>query len=222
MDIVAARSRKIPKDSFYQLAAIGVTRTSDDHILIGIRGGDVNSKRVDRFSSGMYGFPPGGSVTAKSEYKLDPITDTLGDEFYGEVAGNPNITGIHLERMKPIGVFEANKPGPTGYKFVSLIETDATLDQVLKINLESNAQLGDHIEDLAREGMTDRKSARKAAQNVLGEVGLPPDSWEHQPIMGLPNNSTYLRNHVDNQHSLHCGISAGTTLLYADWLDRQQ
>src|SRR3989344_3033474 len=39
-DVLAARKGVIPRNSFYQIAAIGITKTLDDKIIVGIRGGE--------------------------------------------------------------------------------------------------------------------------------------------------------------------------------------
>ncbi|MAH49324.1 hypothetical protein CMI37_26090 [Candidatus Pacearchaeota archaeon] len=206
-DILAARAGKIPSDSFFQLAAIGVTITSDNQVLVGFRGRDATPEKVDRFASGLYGCPPGGSVTFKPGYETDPITDTILGEFEEEV-GNFRILD-----QRPIGVFEAFKPGPTGLKFVNYLTTQASLASIQRENIKANRIYN----SLRAEG-----ASKEVAKANLGNRGLPRDAWEHFPIIGFPNDPDALEHTVEAQPQAFSGIGAGALLLYAEHLRNRQ
>ena len=72
-DVLASRSGQIPEGSINNLATLGVIKTKDNKIMMGIRGGEVTPERVKKFASGLYGMPPAGSVTFKTKYDKNPI-----------------------------------------------------------------------------------------------------------------------------------------------------
>ena len=116
VDVLASRTGYFEENPFFQLAAIGIVRTGDRNVLVGVRGGDITPERVDRFASGLYGCPPGGSVLFEHDYgDTDPITHTLKEEMEEELGD------FYIDGQRLLGVFEAFKPGPTGYKFVSVL-----------------------------------------------------------------------------------------------------
>ncbi len=203
VDVLAARAGHIPVDSFFQLAAIGIVKTKDNQILVGVRGGEITPERIDRFASGLYGTPPGGSVKFQREYHADPIIDTVMDEFREEL-GYFDITSQEL-----LGAFEAFKPGPTGVKFVSNLTTDATLEQIQEVNTRANQQ----YEHLLKQGATKEEAAQE-----LRNRNLPPDAWEHSSIIGVYNHPRAIRCLVETQPQ--AGIGAGALLLYAESIDK--
>lgn len=206
-DEMAARAGKISKESFFQLAAIGVTKTKDNQIVVGIRGGAVTPERVDRFASGLYGTLPAGGVKFRESYSEDPITDTIVDEFKEEI-GDFEIVSRRL-----LGCFEAYKPGPTGIKFVSAIETDATIYQIQKINLDSN----ELYSRLKAKGASPRDIEFEFEQKKL-----PVDGWEHNPVFGIPDDSYVIRKFIETQPQNFAGISDGALKLYANIIKRQR
>src|SRR3990167_6514408 len=91
VDVRAANARKLGNvEPFFQLAAIGLTVTKDNQIVLGVRGGEVTPERVQQYASGLYGCAQGGSVTFREQYRVDPITDTIANEFREEL-GNFEI-----------------------------------------------------------------------------------------------------------------------------------
>lgn len=201
VDVLASRAGYVLKGLFFQLAAIGVVRTKDNHILVGIRGGEVTPERINRFASGLYGTPPGGSVKFQREYNINPITDTIVSEFREEL-GDFNITSQEL-----LGAFEAFKPGPTGVKFVSALSTDATLEDIQKVNTEANRLYNHSLE----QGAT-----KEDAGQELRKRRLPPDAWEHTEISGFPNMASDLAGIVNEKPEKFSGIGAGALLLYSE------
>lgn len=206
-DEMAARAGKIPKESFFQLAAIGVTKTKDNQIVVGIRGGAVTPERVDRFASGLYGTPPAGGVKFRESYTFDPIRDTIIDEFKEEIGD------FEIVSKKLLGCFEAYKPGPTGIKFITAIETDATIYQIQKTNLDSN----ELYSQLRAKGASPCDIEFEFEQKKL-----PVDGWEHKPVFGIPDDDYVIRKFIETQPQNFAGISDGALKLYANMLKRQK
>lgn len=193
-------------EPFFQLAIMGVLETSDGYVCLGVRGGAVTPERVDRFASGLYGLPPGGSVTFNSKPKKDPLSDTLAEEFKEELGGRK----LGFKSSGLLGFFNAYKPGPTGIKFVSYMRTRATLKQVQQVNREAN--------DIYWAAINGGASGSDAKAEV-SKKGLPPDAWEHSPIIGLPKNADDIRQLVKSQPQSFPGIGAGGLELYAQYLE---
>jgi len=206
-DEMAARAGKISKDSFFQLAAIGITKTRDNQIVIGWRGGAVTPERIDRFASGLYGTPPAGGVKFRNDYVADPLTDTITDEFAEEI-GNFGIVSKRL-----LGAFEAYKPGPTGIKFVSTVETDATIRQIKEVNHDSN----NLYYQLKAKGTSHQEMEFEFEQKKL-----PVDGWEHSGVFGVPNDEYSIRKFIETQPQNFAGISEGALTMYANFLRRQK
>lgn len=198
-DVMAYRSGKVVINP---LAAIGVVHTGDNQILVGVRGGEVTPERVQKFASGLYGCPPGGSVTFKPSYEGDPVIDTLVSEFASEV-GNFDIT-----RIRTIGVCEAFTPGPIGTKFIGVINTDAKLEQVQDRNLRARM----FYEHWIKGGAT-----KEQAQHEMLLNNMPIDAWEHELMVGLPFYADSIRKHVNSMPQAFSGIGAGALMTYADW-----
>lgn len=59
IDVTAANKGRYIINPFFQLAAIGMTRTSDNQIVMGIRGGAITLERREQFASGLLGAVPG-------------------------------------------------------------------------------------------------------------------------------------------------------------------
>jgi hypothetical protein len=169
------RALRGPDTPFFQLAAIGAVVTKDDQILLGTRGGAITPERVKKFGSGLYGLPPGGSVSFRPEYigdpNVDPIQDTIGAEFAEEIGPQ-----FRFEYNGLIGIFEAFEPGPTGIKFLSLMRTTATLHEIQEVNKEANAVYDELVSTVGKEDAKKELIIRK----------LPPDAWEHSEIFGIP------------------------------------
>jgi len=213
-DILAARNEIISKDSFYQLAALGITEIKEGYLLMGLRApmpkvvnGNIERKVTERgkdnYAHGLYGCPPAGSVSFKDRYiDNDPIKDTLIEEFKEEI-GN-----FEIESISPIGIFEAYKPGPTGIKFVGKIKTDATLKQIQEVNAQSN----ELYEELVLKG-----ASKEQMINEFKEKNLPIDGWEHIVIDGIYANPESLLKRIETQPQAFSGIGAGTIELYAKY-----
>jgi len=200
VDVRAANARKLGDvEPFFQLAAIGVTVTRDNQIVLGVRGGAITPERVQQYASGLYGCAPGGSVTFKPEYKVDPITDTMANEFREEL-GN-----FEIKDSKVIGVFEAYRPGPTGIKFVGEIRTDATFKQIQDYNSRANKW----EEKLKSDG-----ALRQEIDNTLATMGLPTDAWEHSSLIGILNNRKAIKRILKEESSRFSGIGAGALTIY--------
>jgi len=206
-DVIAARSDKIPRDSFFQLAAIGITRTLDDKIIVGIRGGDVTPDRIKKYASGLYVTPPAGSVSSKKVYDVDPISDTIVNEFYEEIGPNFNLVS-----QKPLGVFEAFTPGPTGVKVAFSIVTDANFADIRTVNKEAN-RVTNELKSSGANG--------EEIKNELLSRRLPTGGWEHDPLEPINNNPLAIRYFLESKADKQCGIGQGALMLYADWLERQ-
>ncbi|MFH1972224.1 MAG: hypothetical protein ABIJ18_01970 [archaeon] len=202
-EIQAARGGAFGKNPFYQLAMIGVTRTRDNKILVGIRGGEVNELRIRRFACGLYGLPPGGSVSFPSNLEADPLEVTAIDEFKGELGGDK----IDCEYKGLIGVFEATQPllGPTGIKFVGLVEAKATAEQLIQLNENANATY---------QILTGQGYDTKAKREIMQERGLPHDAWEHFPLIPVRDNPRSIRSFIDSQPGAHAPIGIGALELY--------
>lgn len=200
-DIRAARNGSFKSDAFFQLAAIGVVITRDNQILLGLRGGEPTPERKEKIGAGLLGALPGGSVTFKPEYKHDPIIDTVLEEFTDEI-GDFKIVSKSEEI---IGVFEAFRPGPTGIKFVTCLTTDARLVQIQKINRRANHDYWRRI----NQGASHQDAARE-----LKEAGLPPDAWEHFPIIGFPNDHDAVKRWLEIMPQSLTGIGAGALMTY--------
>lgn len=205
VDVLAANSEKIKGNPFFQLAAVGVTVTRDNQIILGVRGGVVTPERIQQFASGLYGPVPGGSVAFKPKYDDDPITDTLRNEFHEEI-GYFDIRNINV-----FGAFEAYRPGPTGIKFVGKIETDATLEQIQADNIRANKL----EEELKSKGVL-----RKNIDLELSAKKLPTDAWEHLPMIGIPNSEYAIKRFVETQTQSLSGISEGALIAYIDFLSK--
>ena len=199
VDVKAANEGKINRNSFFQLAAIGIVKTKDNQILLGVRGGAINPERVVQYASGLYGLVPGGNVSFKPSYNVDPITDTLLAEAREEIGDFNFVSGPIL------GIFEAFRPGPTGIKFVGMLGTDATLRQIQKINIDANQMY---------QSMLLKGAKKKEAQAELNTRKLPVDAWEHTVILGLPNHVETINQFVNSQQQSFSGIGAGALDLY--------
>lgn len=204
-DVMAQRAGRLQNGAFLQLAAIGVTLTKDNQVLVGVRGGKSTPERVKLFGSGLYGLPPGGSVKFGTSYTVDPITDTLIEEFREEVGD------FGINSCKPLGVFEAYLPGPEGIKFLGLIKTDASLDQIRKMNVEANRVHS----DLTARGLNGAELGEE-----LKRRNLPEDAWEHSEIFGLPNDSKAIRAFLGKDREKFAGIGYGALDLYASALEQ--
>jgi len=210
-DITAARVGVIPQDSFNQLAAITIPVTSDNMVIMGVRSSKYNpaegkrDKLVQIVGHGYYGFP-GGSVSVRDEYHTDPISDTSKYELSQELGRH-----IRTGSVQPLGIIEAtSKPGPTGYKFVSLVRLKSRAEDVLR----ENAQATVLYEKILSEGGSDED-----VRSALEELELPIDGWEHYPLFAVPNHPGPLRNLLRFNDQSFIGISSGPIELYADWLE---
>lgn len=206
IDILAANKRIIPR-SFSPVAAIGVVKTKDSCLLLGIRGGKITPERTRQFASGLYATVLGGSVKFKLKYEPDPVSNTLTEEFKEEI-GDFEIGPTRL-----LGVFEAYEPGPIGIKFVGELVTDATFQQIQETNILANQLYSLLIS----------KGAKRL--DVIGEMKskrLPPDAWENFPIIGIPNNSEAIKHFVITQYQSFSGIGAGALELYLEDYKRRQ
>ena len=145
---------------------------------------------------------PWGSVTFRPEYNIDPVIDTIVNEFREEVGH------YEIRNTKLIGIFEAYRPGATGIKFVGSLVTDATLEQIQSLNIAANK-----LEDkLKLEGAT-----RKDIDAELDKKNLPTDAWEHLPIIGIPNKRYAIRKFIESQPQSFSGIGAGALELYCEY-----
>ena len=163
-------------------------------------------ERIDRFASGLYGTPPAGGVKFKESYKIDPLTDTIVDEFEEEIGD----FGIVSKRL--LGAFEAYKPGPTGIKFVSTIETDATIRQIKETNNDSN-NLYNRLKT--------KGASHQEIEEEFKQKRLPVDGWEHNGVFGIPNDDYVIKKFIETQPQNFAGISDGALRLYADYLKRK-
>jgi len=206
-DLQASRTGKFGENPFYQLAMIGVTKTVDHKILVGVRGGDVTADGIKRYARGLYGLPPGGSVSYKQEYVGNPdadlLADTVIDEFKGELGG----TEIGAEYKGLIGVFEATQPllGPTGIKFVGVVEAKATAEQLIQLNETANATY---------EMLKGQRYEPAAIKSIMQERGLPYDAWEHFPLIPIRDDPKSIRAFIDSQPGAHAPIGVGALELY--------
>jgi len=217
-DLRAEYAGKIPKGTFFQLAAIGMVRTKDadgfEHVVVGERGGEgevvwgkTDADRVDRFGTTLLGFPPGGSIKFQTEYDNGPVVDTMAEEFEEELGY------FEMEVKRVIGTFEAYKPGPTGIKIICELQTDAKLEQIQSANITANSI----YRALRRSGVE-----KDEAQQELKERRLPVNAWEHTYLCGLPNDAAWLKNYVKLCPQRFCGIGAGALLLYAMHLESER
>ncbi|MBS3080322.1 hypothetical protein J4221_02535 [Candidatus Pacearchaeota archaeon] len=208
-DVIAEQLGLLEKNSLFQIAAIGITKTSDNFVLLGIRSvmDPINAKPlVEIFGHGLIGFPPGGNVSFKKTYVSNPIKDTLINEMQGEVGF------FRISSYKPIGIFYANKPGPSGYKFLSLIEIDASLSEVISINAKTN----NYYTKLLENGNSINKS-----REILKTKNYPKDAWEHNPMFGIYNDTKVLKNLLKISPHLFSGIGYGSLTTYLEWLERE-
>ena len=173
--------------------------TKDNQIVLGVRGGEVTPERVQQYASGLYGCAPGGSVTFREQYRVDPITDTIANEFREEL-GN-----FEIKDSKVIGVFEAYRPGPTGIKFVGEVKTDATLEQIQDYNVRAN-KLEDELKL--------KGASRKEIDAELERANLPMDSWEHFSLRGIPTSEEAIEKVLKEETNRFSGIGAGALMIF--------
>ncbi len=216
-DVLAMRNGKLPKDSFFPLAAIGVTLTAEDYLLAGVRAPrpklvqgmverNITKEGRNSLAHGLYGCPPAGSVSLENAYR-DPILRTLVEEFKEEI-GPFGIISI-----KPVGIVEAYQPGPTGFKFVEEVRTDATLGQIQNANRRANNSY---------ENLVLRGANKQQIKEELENMRLPPDGWEHIVIEGFHANPKSLIYKMETQAFSFSGIGAGPLNLYSKYLIEQQ
>jgi len=200
---------RVDPRTVFQLASGSVMVTKDNYVVVGPRGTPPGAKitpaRIDQFAATMFGNPAGGSAVYSKEYKIDPITDTVFDEF-GEEVGNFNITDY-----KFLCVFEAFKPGPTGYKFATLLETDAKLHQLQEVNREAREKFWTLI---------GKGASLSEAKQELKKKRLPPDAWEHDGFVGIPNRKESLEAVIGSMPNMFPGICSGALMIYAGTLLR--
>jgi len=195
---------KGPNCPFLYATIGGVTRTKDNQILVGVRGGDPTPERVMKYASGLFGIAPGGLVTF-NEGSKNPIRETIGHEFPEEI-GDFEFT---YEGMA--GAFEAYRPGPPGTKFVCMLSTDATLEQIQETNRRSN----DLRARLERDGASMEEIALE-----LKERNLPSDAWEFKTILGIQDNSQSIEDFVNAQpNSFGAATGSGPLMTYVARLD---
>ena len=208
VDVRAANARKYFGDTepFFQLAAGGITTTGDKQVLLGVRGGEITPERIQQYASGLWGLAPGGSVTFKPKYDTDPIIDTLRNEFREEL-GNFEIT-----HCKPIGICNAYRPGPTGIKFFGEIRTDATLRQIQETNINGNKLW---------KNLKSKGAKKEEIEEEMKRMNLPIDAWEHNPLVGIPNDSDSIRAFLA-QPQIFAGICVGPLELYLEYLRLQR
>ena len=203
-DIQAARDPNSPVslEQLGNLAAIGVTITADNKVLYGVRGGEVTPQRVERFASGLYGLPPGGSVTYCTGDGQELIDKTLQEEFITEL-GQFNIDS------SLIGLFWAYGPGPGGLKSVSVIHTDATLREIQETSTQANKLYHQ---------LTSDQVSRIDILSAFRERNLPIDAWEHSTIFGVSNDLPSIEDLLKTQEPNFSGIGAGALALYLEYL----
>jgi len=205
-DIRATQNGFLESDAFYSLAAIGVTITKDKQVVVGIRGGEITPERVETLAVGLYGLAPGGSVLFKPEYDHNPLVDTLIEEFRDEV-GPFDIISNQL-----IGVFNAERPGPKGVKFVAAMHTDATLEQIQRLNRQAN---------ILYNTITGSGGTREDALEALKDSKFfPVDAWEHTSFIGVENSKQSIANIVNTMPQAFSGIGAGALMTYAETLKK--
>lgn len=202
-DIFASRNGEVDGNAFNSIGTSGITATKDNHLVIGIRGGEHTPERVRKVGVGLYGSAPGGATSFEQSYEVDPITDTLIKEFKEELGGFDVINAY------PIGVYEAFLPGPTGIKVAGVVETDATFKQLKEINTVANI----HHTDLTTNGVP-----RGVVENYLRKIGLPPDAWEHSRLQEIPPDVKSIENFLAQKEEHFTGGGAGALMTYLEFL----
>lgn len=207
-DVEARRAGKIDKSAFQNLAIIGVTRTIDGHVVIGQRGGDITLNRVTKIGAGLYGCPPGGSLTWLPEGDL--IGKTLRQEVLTELGLTENLVG----NVELIGCFEALQPGPMGIKIVAVVNTHRTFGEIYDLHakgLELYRQFR-YRQDLSHSG---------ALQNFPESGCLATDAWEHTHLVGLLDTPEGIETFVSDHEDQFTGIGAGALMTYVAHCERE-
>ncbi len=198
LDVKAFRQGKI---KICPLVACGIVLTKDNYLIINLRGGELTEEGRNLYGRGFFGLI-GGSVTWKEAYKNGPITDTIDNEFEGELGYFNHKPG------KLIGVVDANGVLP-GLKFISTIETDATFKQLDEANKKSN-QL--------REELLGKGIGESEIKTELERKRLPVEAWESAMLIPIRNDKKAIENFINAQKNSFVGSASGGLMIYAQTL----
>lgn len=213
VDIAAAKAGKVAP--FYDLALIGAVITRDCNLIVGTRGRrhgvSLTEDRVIKMADNCLALAPGGGVTFRTE---NPLEYTLKSEAQEELGISPE----DIEKTELIGLFNAGKIGPSGYKFVAAIHTRFKASAIIQSHIDSLARYN----DLGKQGFSKEKIA-----NVMESEGRPRDVWEHSQLRALSFEPGEIRKFVrhipasDSNLLEHqkCGIGIGALLMAAEYAD---
>jgi len=157
------------------LGVIGVTKTKDHQLVIGLRGGELTPEGREIYGRGYLGAFPGGSASWKESYEHDVAIDTIVREAREEMGD----VGVRVEGV--VGYVTNTGVIPSS-NLVMRLGTDATLSQLQDINERSIRTMNNLLEDYFGHGRSGDIS------KILMDAGLAPDAWENEVLFGIPKN----------------------------------
>ncbi|MBI1968331.1 hypothetical protein HYS49_00310 [Candidatus Woesearchaeota archaeon] len=196
-DVMACRAGKI---KIAPLQAVGITTTKDNKLMVGLRGGELVPEKIDAYARGFYGMIPGGTTTWNQTE--NPVKETLRREF-GEEIGP-----FDCEIGKLIGIAESTGRLP-GINFYVLIKTDATGEQIQKVNRRANEEY---------RVLKEKKAKPAEIEAELRKLKLPVDCWESDPILSIPNDQKSIEQVLEALRGSFIGPALGALDIYAKTL----
>lgn len=221
IDVIAARDKTIPLHAIHPLAVTGITITSDDYVVLGIRATnpDENQARARKvYGSGLIGTVPSGGVKFPIFDSGDPFSSTLIDELRGEL-------GSTWMDTFPVGAFvvphpdEAVYDGPHGIKIVYGTNTAWEFDGVRRYHSMALARFND-LMSRTQEGSFNKR--RLTVKKVLRKEGLPHDVWEHDELIPLRNDARMIYKFLRDESYRLSGAGFGALNTYASWLEHKR
>lgn len=177
----------------------GIVTTSDNQIVLGVRGGLDTPERREKMGVGLYSTVPAGGIKFKEKYQADPISDTVIEEFQEEIGPFLFTTPSYL------GMLESFRPGPEGISMIVHLKTKASLKEIQELNNRAN----DFYNAAIIKGLLHDQAAKE-----LSKYGYPPDAWEHISFIGIADDIPTITKWVETKKEHFCGFALGALVLY--------
>lgn len=172
-DILALRKGKI-SSPLANVAVMGLLLTSDNQIIIGLRGGDVTPETKLKFGRGLWNTVPAGQATWRPDYKYGLLEDTMSAEFSEEIG----FSSSHIVEASQLGVYSVRDAILPGIKFAVRVQTDLTAEDIIEQHKRAITALDGHTTALLE---------KKQKHEFLRQAGYAPDAWEHSELRAIPN-----------------------------------
>ncbi len=168
---------------------LGITRTSDDKIMYGVRGGTAAPGAATALVLGQANTIPGGHVTPQTTYSPNVIFSSFFDELLGE-------GGIERKQTSECSLIGYQ----TDPQFKSLCFAMRTQTSFSSQELAEMHTRALEVYQKAKTSGAPELEARKR----IGEAGMVnSDAWENNSLIFLPNDPRYLKKIVESGHIEH-------------------